>query len=128
MNDQHGHLAGDELLKLVVEGLRLATRETDWVARYGGAEFAVVLPGCPPDQLKALGDKLRRNVSERSIALAGGDRLGITVSMGGSVFPEVAGSLEDLIDQADQAELQAKSASGNRVLVHDAVASSSGGR
>jgi len=40
----------------------------------------------------------------------------------------VAGSLEDLIDQADQAELQAKSASGDRVLIHDAVASSSGGR
>jgi diguanylate cyclase (GGDEF)-like protein/PAS domain S-box-containing protein len=128
VNDQHGHLAGDELLRLVVEGLRLATRETDWVARYGGDEFAVVLPGCPPDQLQALGDKLRRNVSERSIALAGGDRLGITVSLGGSVFPEVAGSLEDLIDQADQAELQAKSSSGDRVIIHAAVASTGGGR
>ncbi len=123
VNDRYGHLAGDELLKLVVEGLRLATRETDWVARYGGDEFAVVLPGCAPDQLEVLGEKLRRNVSERSIGLADGRRLGITVSLGGSVFPEMASSLEDLIDQADQSELQAKAAHGDRVVIHEGAAS-----
>jgi len=123
VNDRYGHLAGDELLKLVVEGLRLATRETDWVARYGGDEFAVVLPGCPPDQLETLGEKLRKNVSERSIGLSDGRRLGITVSLGGSVFPEMAASLEDLIDQADQSELQAKAAHGDRVVIHEGAAS-----
>jgi diguanylate cyclase (GGDEF)-like protein len=118
VNDRYGHLAGDELLKMAVDGLRMATRETDWVARYGGDEFAVVLPGCPPDQLEGVGEKLRRSVAERSIGLADGRRLGITVSMGGSVFPQVAASLEDLIDQADQCELQAKAAQGDRVVIH----------
>jgi diguanylate cyclase (GGDEF)-like protein/PAS domain S-box-containing protein len=118
VNDRHGHLAGDALLKMVVEGLRVSTRETDWVARYGGDEFAVVLPGCAPDQLEGVGEKLRRNVAERSIELASGERLGITVSMGGSVFPDVARSQEALIDQADQSELQAKSADGDRVVVY----------
>lgn len=126
VNDLHGHLAGDRLLKSVVDGLRSATRETDWVARYGGDEFAVVLPGCPPDQLETLGEKLRRNVSERSIAMADGRRLEITVSLGGSVFPEIAGSLEDLVDQADQAELHAKAASGDRVVIHSVMPAPSG--
>ncbi|HSB89755.1 MAG TPA: diguanylate cyclase [Anaerolineales bacterium] len=118
VNDRHGHLAGDELLRMVVEGLRMATRETDWVARYGGDEFAVVLPGCAPDQLEALGEKLRRNVAERNIGLPDGRRLGITISLGGSVFPGMAATLEDLIEQADQCELQAKAARGDRVVIH----------
>jgi diguanylate cyclase (GGDEF)-like protein/PAS domain S-box-containing protein len=127
VNDRHGHLAGDALLKLVVEGLRHSTRETDWVARYGGDEFAVVLPGCPPDQLESVGEKLRRNVAERGIRLAGGEPLAITVSMGGSVFPDVARNLEELIDQADKSELQAKLASGDKVVVHQSASVSSRG-
>jgi diguanylate cyclase (GGDEF)-like protein len=118
VNDRHGHLAGDDLLRMVVEGLRTATRETDWVARYGGDEFAVVLPGCAPDQLEVLGEKLRRNVAERTIGLPDGRRLGITISLGGSVFPGMAATLEDLVEQADQCELQAKAARGDRVVIH----------
>lgn len=117
VNDRHGHLVGDELLKAVVDGLRAVSRETDWVARYGGDEFAVVLPGCPPDQLHSVGEKLRQSVAGRRLRLANGETLGITVSLGGSVFPEVAGDLDTLMAQADANERRAKQAEGNRVIV-----------
>lgn len=117
VNDRHGHLVGDELLKAVVDGLRAVSRETDWVARYGGDEFAVVLPGCPPDQLHAVGEKLRRSVAGRRLRLADGESLGITVSLGGSVFPEVAGDFDTLMAQADANERRAKQADGDRVIV-----------
>jgi diguanylate cyclase (GGDEF)-like protein/PAS domain S-box-containing protein len=117
VNDDHGHLVGDDLLKAVVEGLRAAGRETDWVARYGGDEFAVVLPGCPPDQLPTVGEKLRRSVAERRLRLPDGGSLGITVSLGGSVFPEIARNLDELLAQADANELRAKQANGDQVII-----------
>jgi len=117
INDDHGHLVGDDLLKAVVEGLRAGIRESDWVARYGGDEFAVVLPGCSPDQLQVVGEKLRRSVAEHRLLLKDGRSLGITVSLGGSVFPEVARDLEELLSQADANELRAKQASGDQVII-----------
>ncbi len=117
INDDHGHLVGDDLLRAVVEGLRAGIRESDWVARYGGDEFAVVLPGCSHAQLRVVGEKLRRSVAERRLLLKDGRSLGITVSLGGSVFPEVAHDLDELVSQADANELRAKQASGDQVIV-----------
>lgn len=124
VNDEHGHLVGDELLKTAVDGLRMASRETDWVARYGGDEFAVVLPGCPPDQLQAVGEKLRRGVAERRLRLEDGRSLGVTVSLGGSVFPDVAQDMLQLLSQADANERRAKQTGGDQVIVEQAIGSS----
>ncbi len=124
VNDEHGHLVGDELLKTVVDGLRMASRETDWVARYGGDEFAVVLPGCPPDQLQAVGEKLRRGVAERRLRLEDGRSLGVTVTLGGSVFPDVARDMLQLLSQADANERKAKQTGGDQVIVEQAIGSS----
>jgi diguanylate cyclase (GGDEF)-like protein/PAS domain S-box-containing protein len=117
VNDDHGHLAGDDLLRSVVDGLRTACRETDWVARYGGDEFAVVLPGCAPDQLPAVAEKLRRSVAERRVRLEDGRTLGVTVSLGGSVFPDLAGDMLKLLSIADANERRAKHSGGDRVIV-----------
>lgn len=120
VNDNHGHLVGDELLRTVVGSLRRATRETDWVARYGGDEFAIVLPGCPPDRLMIVGEKLRQTVAEGRVPIPGGGSVGVTISLGGSVFPEIARSLEELLAQADDNERRAKQSTGNRVVVPSA--------
>lgn len=123
VNDEHGHLAGDELLRSVADGLRAAIRETDWVARYGGDEFAVVLPGCSPEQLPTIGEKLRRTVAEQRVRAGDGADLGVTVSVGGSVFPDLAADLDELLGQADLNERHAKQASGDRVVVSSAAGS-----
>ena len=125
VNDDHGHLVGDDLLRAVVDGLRSACRETDWVARYGGDEFAVVLPGCAPEQLPAVGEKLRRSVAERRVRLGDGRSLGVTVSLGGAVFPHVARDMMQLLSLADANERTAKHGGGDRVVVESIPAAPS---
>ncbi|TET85417.1 MAG: diguanylate cyclase [Anaerolineales bacterium] len=117
VNDRHGHLAGDELLKLVVCVLKESIRETDWVARYGGDEFAVVLPGCSADQLLGIGKKLQSSMAGKLLELPKGRSIELSVSIGGTAYPEDVENVNDLVRVADQAELEAKQAGGNRVVV-----------
>jgi diguanylate cyclase (GGDEF)-like protein/PAS domain S-box-containing protein len=117
VNDQYGHVAGDDLLKAVVRVLKTNIRETDWVARYGGDEFAVVLPGCSGLQLRMIGEKLQTSMKNASLDLPSGEEVMISVSIGGASYPDDVGDMDDLVREADTAELKAKRAGGNRIVV-----------
>jgi two-component system cell cycle response regulator len=120
VNDRHGHLAGDEALKMVSFVLRGAIRKEDVLARYGGEEFVVVaretgLPGA-----RALGERIRRAV-ERSRCAWHGHDLGLTVSIGVTVSIGLAEfvpgrSEHELLESADRALYLAKQAGRNRVV------------
>lgn len=118
INDNHGHLVGDEVLRSLVRLLKRKLRETDWVARYGGDEFAVVLPGCSADQLEMLAGKLNRGLEAIAVDLPTGDRLPVSFSIGGSVYPESVSVTDNLVEAADNAERAAKLAGGNRIVIH----------
>jgi diguanylate cyclase (GGDEF)-like protein len=102
VNDEHGHQAGDEVLRRVAAALADATRDTDLAARYGGEEFVVLLRGCDRHHALAAADKLRR----AAVLLDG--PVPVTVSAGVASFPDQAANASALVEAADHALYEAK--------------------
>jgi diguanylate cyclase (GGDEF)-like protein len=115
INDTHGHLAGDAVLREVASRMQAAVRQTDWVGRYGGEEFLIVLPGCAPDKSVSLGERVRNVLASGPVVLAVG-AMQVTASVGvawADQFPEGDASL--LLRAADDALYRAKARGRNRV-------------
>ncbi len=113
VNDSMGHQAGDELLKVVAQRLRQATRSNDFVARLGGDEFVVVL-----SELDQLADATRlaaklNNLISMPVPLTEGIAR-ISTSIGISLFPANGRSSAELLGKADDAVYQAKAAGKNQ--------------
>jgi diguanylate cyclase (GGDEF)-like protein len=120
VNDAHGHLAGDETLKMVAFVLRGAVRKEDVLARYGGEEFVVIARETPLQGARALAERIRRAV-ERSRCSWQGTELGVTVSIGVTVsvgLTEYAPgrSEREFLQAADRALYAAKQQGRNRVV------------
>lgn len=122
VNDEFGHDAGDEVLIQVANCLKSNLRMEDIACRYGGEEFCVI---CPDSNLKdsyALAEKIRRYISELSIDYLGEDLGHITISVGVSIFPNHALTINELISLADQALYKAKKNGRNKTeVVHSAT-------
>lgn len=119
VNDTHGHEVGDTVLSGVADVLRAMARRTDFVVRWGGEEFVVVLgnTGLPAAAIPA--ERLRKAIMDHPFHLPGGDSLQITGSIG--VAAALKGERVDaLIARANQAMYLAKSRGRNRCVVHEA--------
>jgi diguanylate cyclase (GGDEF)-like protein len=116
VNDGHGHQVGDRVLAEIGQVARSVAREQDHAGRYGGEELAVVLPGAGLAEAALVADRLRRAVGEHAIPLAGGQTLGVTVSVGVASVPVAAADRESLVAAADAALYVAKRTGKNRVV------------
>jgi two-component system cell cycle response regulator len=119
VNDRYGHVAGDELLRHLANRVRFALpHDQDWIARIGGEEFVVVLPGTDVKHAAIVAERLRSVVSATPFHVAGTD-VAATVSIGVGSIGTLTGDDElgpqALLDQADQYMYRSKLAGRNRV-------------
>ncbi len=116
VNDRHGHLLGDEVLRRVADVLRASGREIDEPARYGGEELAMVLPGTDLEGAYNLAERIREGIADLRIPLPDGEVLQVTASLGAAVRPGSADDVTGLVRAADQALYEAKRSGKNRTV------------
>ena len=118
VNDTYGHLVGDRVLSRIAKLSRSVMREGDIMIRFGGEEFLAVLPAASRDDIRSVGERLRRLVAEASIK-DGDQSISVTISIGGTSYPEIdVQGDQDLVKLADEALYAAKESGRNRLVVH----------
>ena len=119
LNDQHGHLAGDEVLAAIGGVLRGAIRREDAIARYGGEEFAILLPNTSLEQAVLVALNVREAVA-RTVVTHNEHNISVTVSCGAATIQSNE-PMEMLIGRADEALYAAKEAGRNCTCAHDGM-------
>lgn len=122
VNDTHGHPTGDAVLAAVADALGRAVRLADVVCRYGGEEFAVVLPDTDADEARAACERFRRVVAGVRVTAPDGTAVAVTASFGVASVVAAGVQRDDLLEAADRALYQAKRNGRDRVEVAGAVA------
>jgi diguanylate cyclase (GGDEF)-like protein len=117
INDTYGHLFGSSALVEAAAVIRISARETDIVARFGGDEFALVLPDTGSDGAVAVGERIRDKIAAHRFLEKQGLRVRLTVSVGVATLPDVAASAEQLIHAADEAMYWVKDHGKNGIYV-----------
>ena len=121
INDTHGHNSGDAVLRQMADLVGHHIRSTDFLGRYGGEEFMLILPGTDPEEAAEVAEKLRATVMQTPLTIAGDMTLRATISIG--VAGDIGGELrlERLVADADAAMYAAKSLGRNQTYVFRSV-------
>jgi len=116
VNDTYGHPAGDEVIKILADIIKKATRETDIAGRYGGEEFAIILPDTPVANVEFVAERIRRLVEKCTVVY---DEINITftISIGIAGFKHTHKDSTQWLDTADKALYKAKESGRNKVIL-----------
>jgi diguanylate cyclase (GGDEF)-like protein len=115
INDEHGHLQGDDVLQEIGGIARDVARSVDFAARYGGDELALVLIETDAEGAATFAERLRATVRETDIPLREGGSMTVTTSVGAATLPDAADDVDSLVHAADTALREAKRAGKNQI-------------
>lgn len=118
-NDTQGHLAGDVALTAVVDYVHANIREGDWLFRYGGEEFVLILQDIGRDEARTKLNELRHGISRLQLHLADRPLPSVTASIGASIFPYHGERFEELLVLADTALYEAKRQGRDGIVIPD---------
>jgi diguanylate cyclase (GGDEF)-like protein len=121
VNDAHGHLYGSRALVEAAFVIRGSARETDVVARFGGDEFALILPDTGGEGAFAVGERIRERIAAHTFLVADGLGMRLTCSVGVATLPDAAGTADELIQAADKAMYAVKAAGKNGIQASPAT-------
>jgi diguanylate cyclase (GGDEF)-like protein len=115
VNDTYGHLFGSRALVEAAAVIRQSARETDVVSRFGGDEFALVLPDTGGEGAFAVGERIREKIAAHKFLAGDGLNIHLTGSVGVATLPDVAASSEELVQAADKAMYAVKESGKNGI-------------
>ena len=118
VNDTHGHLAGDAVLAAVSAAMRDLLRDCDLCGRFGGEEFALLLPRTTAAEALEITERIRQGISQLAIPRDGTAAIRVTISIGVAVPSQARHTLDDLLAAADHALYQAKRSGRDRVVIY----------
>ena len=119
LNDTYGHQLGDLVLKELAQLLQESSREKDYLCRYGGEEFSVILVQTNREQSFDIADRMRKRIEDHIFHLSNDLELKVTVSIGLATFPHQADNKEELIKKADKAMYVSKFSGKNMTCLAD---------
>ena len=117
LNDSYGHEVGNMVLKELSGIVKLCIRDVDIFTRYGGEEFAIILPQTPLKEASVIGERIREHVEKKVFDAGKLGKLRITVSVGARSYPENGKAEEELLAVTDQALYRAKGEGRNLVRI-----------
>lgn len=116
VNDDYGHQSGDEVIKMVAQVVQDTIRASDIAGRYGGEEFAIILPDTQPTDAVQLAERLREHI-EAQVVETQEERIQVTISLGVAGWTSEFGDYAEWINSADQALYQSKENGRNQVTL-----------
>jgi diguanylate cyclase (GGDEF)-like protein len=117
LNDTYGHISGDELLVQIVTTIKGQIKSSDYIGRWGGEEFLIILPGVNNSQAVSIANRIKKSIQQIIITARNGTPINPpTISQGIAIFPQDASDIYDLIDCADKRLYEVKSREGDDIL------------